>query len=277
MNRSGKVVVWISVLAVALSGCARPVVKQAFDPDAGARIRTVLVAQAPNQETFTTAGGGGGGGPGVVTTGIPAVDLVGLIVMLAMVADLQSKSRRLTAAVDATHTRLQDRFSEMLRDGLNAQGYEARIVVLPTSGQPDEFLPFLREQGPADAALVVLLDARVGQAPSGSTYSPMLSVKAKGFDLGSQKVLYEDAFSYGYMDAQAKSWQFLADPTYHFSKFDDMVADPTRVREGWLAGLRLIADKILLDVQRKPAPMINSGDAPPAAHTPASAAPRSAP
>jgi hypothetical protein len=31
-----------------------------------------------------------------------------------------------------------------------------------------------------------------------------------------------------------------------------MVADPARLREGWMAGMRLIADKILTDLKRRP-------------------------
>lgn len=235
--------------ALALAGCAQPPKRQDFDPEASARIRTVLVAQAPNQKSFIAAGGTGLG-----FSGIGVLDLFLLAAALALAVDQQIKTNQLTAAVDAVQTRLQDHFSEMLREGLNAQGYEASIVVLPSSGEPDQFLPFLRQQGAADAALVVLLDGRVRQAGPKFDYYPLISVKAKGFDLVSGAVLYEDTFNYGYPDPQVQSWQFSSDAKFRFASIEEMVADPAKVREAWLAGMRLIADKILVDVRRKQAP-----------------------
>lgn len=234
--------------ALVLTGCAQPATRRDFDKDAAKRIRTILLAQSPNQESFAT------GIPADLPLGFTGtvLDAIVLLVVVTAAVDSRNKTSRLTAAVDPIQTRLQDRFSEMLREGLNALGYEVRIVVLPASGEPDQFLPFLRQQGPADAALVAQLDGWVGQVKPDHGYYPLVSVRAKGFELASGTVLYEDTFSYGQPDPQSKSRQFPSDAKYRFTDIDAMVADPSKVREGWLAGMRLIADKILADVKSKP-------------------------
>jgi hypothetical protein len=45
---------------------------------------------------------------------------------------------------------------------------------------------------------------------------------------------------------------FAAEPNYGFPSVAEMVADPARLRQGWMAGMRRIADRILADLKRKP-------------------------
>jgi hypothetical protein len=248
LNRS-TVILAVAALLV-LAGCAQPVKKQAYDVELGSRVHTILLAQAPNQERFAV----------VRNWFIPPGGL-GVIFLLAAAADIQISTERVTAALDAKQTRLQDRFSEMLRDGLNAQGYETRTVVLPTLDEPDKLLPLLRQHGPGDAALVVTLHAYVSwpAAPAKPAqdlpiedFYPLLTVTAKAFELGSGAVLYEDRFVYGRADQQAGAVYFPADPKYRYASVGDVVADPARLREGWIAGIRMIAERILADLQRKP-------------------------
>jgi hypothetical protein len=258
------------VALLALAGCAQPPKKQAYDVELSSRIHTVLLAQVPNQQSFTTTRNWWFIPPG--NLGAPFV--------VAAVADTLISTERVTAALDAKQTRLQDRFSEMLRDGLNAQGYETRTVVLPAADEPDKLLPLLRQYGPADAALgpdkllpllrqygpadaalVVMLKGYVSwtEAPAKpaqdqprADFFPLLDVTARAFDLGSGAILYEDRFVYGRADQQAGAMHFPIDPKYGFAGVGDVVADPARLREGWIAGMRMIADKILTDLKRKP-------------------------
>jgi hypothetical protein len=239
------------VALLALAGCAQPPKKQAYDVELSSRIHTVLLAQVPNQQSFTTTRNWWFIPPG--NLGVPFA--------VAAVADTLIGTERVTAALDAKQTRLQDRFSEMLRDGLNAQGYETRTVVLPAADEPDKLLPLLRQYGPADAALVVMLKGYVSwtEAPAKpaqdqprADFFPLLDVTARAFDLGSGAILYEDRFVYGRADQQAGAMHFPIDPKYGFAGVGDGVADPARLREGWIAGMRMIADKILTDLKRKP-------------------------
>jgi hypothetical protein len=234
---------------LALAGCAQPARKQAYDAELGSHIRTVLLAQAPNQERF------------IVERDwfIPPGGL-GAVFLLAAMADMGISTERVTAALDPGQTRLQDRFSEMLRDGLNAQGYETRIAVLPMAVEPDDLLPALRQHGAADAALVVTLKGCVGwprtagtpaQDPPPMDFFPLLTVTAKALDLGSGAVLYEDRFVYGRADLHEGGVYFPVDPKYGFASVGELVAEPTRLREGWWAGMRVIADKILTDLQHR--------------------------
>jgi hypothetical protein len=251
LSRSA-VIVFVAAL-LGLAGCAQSAKKRGYDDEVGSRVHTVLLAQAPNQENFPTV-------PNMIWRWAPPGTL-GLVALLPALVEIEVSTSRVTEAVDAKQTRLQDSLSEMLRDGLNAQGYEARIVTLPDVGEPDQFLPFLRQHGPADAALVVLLNASVGlpftaesriwSLPTTNSF-PRLTATAKAFELGSGAVLYEDHFAYG-TNPQGVAVYFPVDPKYAFADVAEMVANPARLREGWVAGMRMIADKILADLQRKPA------------------------
>jgi hypothetical protein len=238
------------VLMLAFAGCAQPVKKQAYDVDLSSRIHTVLLVQVPNQQSFTT----------IRNWFIPPGNL-GAPFALAALADTLISTERVTAALDPKQTRLQDRFSEMLRDGLIAQGYETLVVVLPAADEPDKLLTLLRQRGPADAALVVTLKGQVSWSaapedpsrdPPAAVFSPLLAVTAKVIELDSGAVLYEDRFVYGRADKQTGATYFPSDPKYGFASVGEVVADPARLREGWIAGMRMIANKILADLQRKP-------------------------
>ena len=238
------------VAVLALAGCAQPAKKQAYDIERSPRIHTVLLAQGPNQQSFTT----------VRNWFIPPGNL-GAPFALAALADTLISTERITAALDPKQTRLQDRFTELLRDGLVAQGYETRIVVLPAADEPDKLLTLLRRHGPADAALVVTLKGQVSWSeppedptrdPPAAAFFPLLVVTAKAIELGSGAVLYEDRFAYGRADQKAGATYFPSDPKYGFASVGEVVADPARLRDGWLAGMHMIANKILADLQRKP-------------------------
>lgn len=249
MNRSVAAHLVIAGL-LALGGCAQPARKQGYDAELGARIHSVVLAQAPNQQSF----------PVVRDWFIPPGGL-GAIFLLAAAADIQISTERVTAALDAKQTRLQDLFSDMLRDGLSAQGYDTRLVVLPGADEPDALLPWLRQQGPADAALVVALKGSVGwpgplQDPAAGSpaadFVPILTVAVQAIELASGAVLYREQFAYGRAELQSGAVYFAAEPNYGFASVAEMVADPARLRQGWMAGMRRIADRILADLKRKP-------------------------
>lgn len=133
--------------------------------------------------------------------------------------------------------------------------------MLPAADEPDKLLTLLRQHGRADAVLVVTLKGQVSWSeplanptrdPPAGTFAPLLLVTAKAIETGSGTVLYEGRFAYGRADQQAGATYFPSDPKYGFASVGEVVADPARLREGWMAGMHMIANKILADLQRKP-------------------------
>jgi hypothetical protein len=250
----------VVVAAVLLSGCAQAPLRQAMDPAAAARLRAVLVAQPPNQQRF---GAGFEQAPPLTGGGPPALALLQLGILLVAIADAQHRSTQLTTAVDPVQARPQERLGEMLRAGLEAQGFEARVAVVPALGAFEatvpkarrqivqDALPALRQQGQADAVLVFLLLAQVAPDSGADGYCPVLTVTAQGVDLASGATLYEDSFEYGCASPRPGWRLFSCAPACRFESFDAVLADPARLRASWHEGLRLIADAILLDVGRR--------------------------
>jgi hypothetical protein len=224
--------------------------EQAYDVDLGSRIHTVPLVQGPNQQSFTT----------IRNWFIPPGNL-GAPFAVAALADMLISTEQITAALDPRQTRLQDHSSELLRDGLVAQGHETRVVVLPEAGESDKVLTLLRQHGRADAALVVTLKGQVSWSepaenptrdPPAVAFAPPLLVTAKAIETGSGTVPYKGRFACGRADQQAGATYFPADPKYGAASVGEVVADPARLRQGWMAGRLMIANKILADLQRKP-------------------------
>ncbi len=255
--------VCVVVCVLVLAGCAIGPRHQAIDAAAAARLRGVVIAQPPDQARYSSAISDPGP---MVTGGPPALAVLQLGVLLALVADAQHKGAQLTAAVEPLQPRLQERLAELLREGLAAQGFEPRIVVAPALGGGggtatwlrgqaiDDALGWLRGQGPADAALVFLLDAGVSKDPSTQVWCPTLAATVRGVDLASGSALYEDSFGVGCAKPALDLRRIDSAAEHRFESFDALLADPARVRDGWYAGLGLIADAILHDIERRAAP-----------------------
>lgn len=241
-----------TVCVVTLAACAQPAVRQDFDSDAHPHIHTVLLAQVPNEKGVRADGyDGPASALGSVLPGSLLFTLPGLVLALAMQAEQQASFDRMPAVVEAIQVRLSDDFIEMLRRGLNEQGFETRIAMLSAGSESDKALPLMRKEWPADAALVVELEGTIEKAGPTKDLVPRLSVHVKGYALDSGTVLYEKQYTYGFRSRSDDAGYFPSDPTYRFAKVSDMLADPERVREAWLAGMRLIADQILADVKHK--------------------------
>lgn len=255
LRRAGVVV----AAALALASCAVGPRHQAIDPAVAARVRSVVIVRPPEQGRIASAISD----PIPLVAGVPpALAVLELGILLAQIADAQHKGAQLTAAVEPLQLRLQERLAELLREGLVAQGFEARIVVAPAlgSGQGapiwqrgesfDEVLPWLRERGPADAALVFLLDAGVWKDPPTQEWCPTLAVTVRGMDLGSGSTIYEDSFSAGCAKLAVDFRRLDGTAEQRFPSFDAMLAEPAKLRAAWDDGLRQIADAILDDIRR---------------------------
>jgi hypothetical protein len=227
----------VGLVVVFALGCAAPVKRQAYNAEANSQIRDVVIAQMQNQESFEA-----------VIIGHPG-ESFGLIGGLLVAAETQYKSNRLTAAVDAAQTKLQERFSQMLQDGLINLGYSARVLIVPKDVGEDQVVAFVRKTEKADAVLVAAITGGYWAAGPTSDYQPRLMAQVQAVKLEGGATLYEDTFTYGISYGTPDTVHIAADAKYRFSDIDAMVADPARVREGWVEGLRLITAQVLKDVK----------------------------
>jgi len=224
------------VLAFVLTSCA-PLPKQAFNKDAATSIKTVVIAQPPNQESYEAA-----------ILGHPAASF-GLVGGLIAAADIQVKSNRLTSAIDVGETRLQDRFVKKLRESILLAGYETSVITVPRDTPEERTIGLLKQTG-ADAALIVAVVGRYWAAGPTSNYLPSVVVVVKKIDLKSSATLYQDTFSYGYSSPQTKTVHFASDATYSFADIDVLVGNPEKTREGLYKGIDVICEQIAADLKR---------------------------
>lgn len=232
---------WLLGACVALAlltGCAQAPKKQAFNAAAAGHIKAVLVTQNPNQESYDVA-----------ILAHPGMSF-GLIGGLVAAADMQSKSAKLTAAIDVGETRLQERFSAQLTQKLGDLGYATSITMLPKELRDEEVLGQAKAQGKGDAVMAVRLTGGYWAAGPSSDYFPRLVANVRTFDAQSGATLYEDTFTYGYAVPNAPTIHMASDPQYRFANIDALVADPVKTRQGLLAGLEAIAAQVAQDLKR---------------------------
>ena len=225
-------------MAALLAGCAQPLKKQAFNREAAKHINTVVLTRAENQEEYQA-----------FMLGHPGMGF-GLIGGLVAAADMQSKTNKLTAAVNPKEVRLQERFSEKLKESLAKVGYQAAVVVLPKDTKEDQALAAAKAKASADAVLYVELYGGYWAAGPASDYFPRMAAKVRTFDAKTEKVLYEDTITYGYAMPQAQTVHLASDPSYRFANIDVLVADPARTRQGLYMGIDALAEQIVADLRK---------------------------
>ena len=226
----------IAAVVILIAGCAQ-LPKQAFNKEAAKGIKTVVIAQPEDQDSYEAA-----------VLGHPAAGF-GLIGGLVAAADIQMKSSRLTSAIDAKETRLQERFVKKLRENILNAGYETSVITMASSNTEDQMMGLLKQTN-ADAALIVKIVGRYLAAGPSTDYIPSLFVTVKKVNLKSSDILYQDAFSYGYTTPQMKSVHFASDSIYRFSNIDTLTSDPAKTRQGLLQGIDAIAAQIAADLKR---------------------------
>jgi hypothetical protein len=234
-----KKIVAVAMAAGLLASCAQ-VPRQAFNAQGAAHVKRVVLAQQENQSQYDAN-----------VLGHPGMSF-GLIGGLVAAADMQSKSLKLTAAVDPKETRVQERFSEKLKTRLEKDGYQATVVMLPAGSNEEQALAHAKQRAGAGADAIVLVDLYAGYWAAGPStdYFPRMVAKVKTVDAGTNKVLYQDSISYGYTMPQAQTVHLASDPSYRFANIDALVANPVKTREGLYLGLDALADQIAKDLKQ---------------------------
>lgn len=229
---------WVLVAAAMLAGCAAPLKKQAFNREAAQALRTVAVTQQVNQDSYEAA-----------VLGHPASSF-GLIGGLIAVADISAKSARLTNAIHADETRLQERFAMAVEQGLRDAGYEASRVMLPKDATSEQALEIARKHGPSDAILDSQVIAAYWAAGPATSYLPRVLAKVRLLDTRTGATLFEDTFTYGYSAPQLQTVHFAADARYSYTDIEALTADPPTTREGLYEGVKAIVAQIVTDLKR---------------------------
>ena len=234
-----KIGVWVLLLTAAiLTGCVQPPKKMAFNQAMATDVKTVVIVRDPDQERYEA-----------IMIGHPDAGF-GLIGGLVAAADMHAKGSRLTEAIKAKKTTLQERFEKVLAERLELQGYNTLNIVLPKDTKEEDMLATARKMGiQADAVLCVRLSGGYVAAGPTSDYFPAVNVKVVLSDRG-DKELYADSFSYGYTVPQSKAIHFTSEEQYRFSNIDTLISDPKKTRQGLIAGLDVIATQISMDLKR---------------------------
>lgn len=225
------------VAMAVLGGCAQ-LPKQAFNRDAATHIRSIVVTQAADQDTYRAA-----------ILGHPAAGF-GLVGALVAAADMQAKSTRLTASIDPKEARLQTRFAEKLAASLERAGYESTVLVLPTGIRDEEILAHVKKSTSGDATVIVGLTGAYWAAGPSTDYQPRLIASVRAVDTTGGAILYQDTLTYGSAVPNMKTIHFPSDSAYRFGDIDILVADPTKAREGLVRGLDALAEQIAADLKR---------------------------
>jgi hypothetical protein len=226
-----------AVAVAALAGCATPLPRQAFNAAAAGHVKAVVVTQAPNQETYEAA-----------VLGHPGASF-GLIGGLVAAADMAAKSSKLTKAIGAEDTKLQERMAARLAERLREVGYDVQVVQVPKDAKEEQALGVARKDHPSDAVLLVNVVGAYWAAGPSTDYFPRVLVSVKKLD-AQGKTLYEDTFTYGYAMANAQTVHLASDPKYRFKDIDVLTADPALTRSGLFEGVEAISAQVAADLKK---------------------------
>lgn len=225
------------VVALLFGGCGQ-LPKQAFNREAATHVKTIVVTQPADQDSYEAA-----------ILGHPAAGF-GLVGALVAAADMQAKSNRLTSSIDPKETRLQARFAAKLAESLARSGYESTVMVLPKGLKDEDVLAHVKKSGAADATVIVALRGAYWAAGPSTDYQPRVIATVRAVELAAGGILYQDTLTYGYAVPNMKTVHFAADPVYRFTNIDALVANAPQVREGLYRGLDALAEQIAADLKR---------------------------
>lgn len=227
------------LLATLIFGGCATVNKQAFNREAAAELHAVLITQEPNQALYEAAVIGHAG------------ESFGLIGGLIAMVDINSKSERLTNAIDSSKTRLQERLAEKLVEGLREVGYQTSVMVIGKDAPDDKVLEQARGLGNYQAVLHTQMNAGYWAAGHATNYVPKIYVRARLVELKSGQVLFEDIFSYGYRSPDIESIHLAADRRYSYADIGKLSSSADEARQGLIDGVSALAKQIASDLNRQ--------------------------
>lgn len=221
-----------------LSGCAT-VKRQAYNKDASQQIRKIAIAEPSDDETF-----------GALILAHPGTGF-GLIGGLIAAADMQSKSDRITAALNPEKTQLRHRFVTDLSTSLNKLGYETEIVSINKGADEKLAISTLKEKTQSDAVIVADVSGLYVAASPTTPYAPFVRVKIKAESSNDGKVIYEDTITWGYsFGSNTQTVHLSGGDFYHYEDVTAIVNSADQAREALWSGVNAITAQISNDLRR---------------------------
>ena len=166
-------------------------------------------------------------------------------------ADMNSKTTKLTAALDVGKLQPASTFNNQLQTALAAQGYAITPVDLGREASEADVKAKLANMGTKDASLIVRSDAGFVAAGSSSDYLPSVKARAELLDGKGDKVLYREFFAYGFNGQTAKDTVNLtAAPECRFPDFDALLSQPDLAHKCLATGVEAVAKAIANDLKR---------------------------
>jgi hypothetical protein len=230
------------LLAIATTGCST-IKTQPLTHEDAASIHSITVIRHRGTEEYRTL---------IVFN--PAMAL-GLIGGMVTAADMNTKSTRLTQALDPGRTRLQERLATQLADGLTRDGHTVDTVALdspvnasagakPTSDDLPKSLN-------GDAVLRTTMTYGYVSAGPGMPYVSSVRVGVIATRRATRAVIYQNTYAYGYTVGETDRVVHVdADAKYRFDNIDALVANADEAREALVTGVNAIAERIATDVRR---------------------------
>jgi hypothetical protein len=227
----------ISFAFILSTGCTT-VPRQSFNKEAGASIKSLLIAEREDKETYEVDMQARPGPRGLISDIINA----GIV---------SSRSDTLTEALNPEKTLLRKQFLEALSAKLKAAGYEPRMVAIPKGLDEKSTLSALNAAGQTDALLYADLNGAYIAATVHNPYLPHLSVKVKVVAARSNVVLYEDTITWGYRLGKQENPHINGGYAYPFDDFDALLAKPDLTRRGLIEGIAPLAEHIANALTKK--------------------------
>lgn len=222
-----------------ISGCANQVKRQAFNKDVHQQVKKIAIAETSDEESYNAW-----------VMAHPGVNF-GLIGGLIAAADMQAKSKRVSAAIDPQKTQLRHHFVTDLSASLNRQGYETEIVQLDKGLDEQRAMAALKEKTHSDAVILANIHGQYIAAAPTTPYAPHVSVKVRAEAAQNGQVLYEDTISWGY--AFGGNTQVVHLPGGDSYRFEDVSAiekASDQAREAFLEGANAISTQIADDLRK---------------------------
>jgi uncharacterized protein YceK len=219
------------------SACAT-VQKQAYNKELASNINSLTIMRQDAPEKY-----------GINIVAHPGLNF-GLVGGLIAVADMESKSTKITTALDPKTTKLRERLSNQLVTSLEKVGYTSEVVTYADDNDPKVLINNLRGKVTTDGILTTKVYAAYVAAGPTTPYYPFVQADVALADAKSGKLLYQDTFSYGYTFPNSKTVHMSSNAEYQFDDIEQLIAKTDLAREGLSKGVEAIISAVASDLAK---------------------------
>lgn len=223
---------------VFVTGCATKFERQAFNSEASTHIKKITVSQWNEQEDVPT-----------FIINHPAAGF-GLIGAAIVISDRNTKTKKVTEALDPAKTKLTTAFYNQALPGLKSIGYETISIPAKRGDKADTVREAtLKDQG-QDATLMLGIDAAYVAAGATSDYYPAVVLGAELTDTKTKAVLYRESYHYGYNNGVKEVSHIDAASQCKFKDMDTLTANIEVTRNCLMAGVDVLVKQLIADLKK---------------------------